>query len=521
MKNVSDSYVNITSGLGKANPRSILIVPLKINEEVHGVVEFASFRLLEKYEIEFVEKLAESIASTVASYKINARTARLLEESREQATKLVAQEEMARRSFAELKQIQEEAAKQGEQFVSFTTSVNHTLIRAEYDTKGMLLYANTKFLKKLEYDSNSEVEGKPISMFINKKDREWFNKIWNNLVSGGRHFEGDMKHVTKSGNDLWTMATYVSIRDSEGKPIKILFLGIDTTEQKKQSLDYEGQISALNLINIKAEFSHETGVLLNCNQNFLNILEYDIDEVKTKTVFDFISNEDIKSFKENWQEVQQGKSFQGQIKNKAQDGQEKWFQASYVAVQDMYGDIEKIVLIANDITEQKQIELKIREQSQQLQIQEEKLQTAKTDLSKKLDETRKEMKQQFKETETLKMLNEKTLEGMLDAVVTINKRNTITFFNKAAEDLWNLTREDVLGKPISAILPPTEESGNNMYMGNFFRYGEKEMIGTRTEVFILNSQKEQIPVLITLSEARIGKEYNLTAFIQNIEVELF
>jgi PAS domain S-box-containing protein len=85
----------------------------------------------------------------------------------------------------ELQATQEEAARQSEKFVSFTNSVNHTLIRAEYLTDGTLIYANTKFLNKLGYSSNLEVEGKHISMFINKKDREWFEPLWDELAKGG------------------------------------------------------------------------------------------------------------------------------------------------------------------------------------------------------------------------------------------------------------------------------------------------------------------------------------------------
>ena len=41
---VPDGYLNITSGLGKANPRCILIVPLIFNDDIHGAIELASFK---------------------------------------------------------------------------------------------------------------------------------------------------------------------------------------------------------------------------------------------------------------------------------------------------------------------------------------------------------------------------------------------------------------------------------------------------------------------------------------------
>ena len=94
-----------------------------------------------------------------------------------------------------------------------------------------MLYANTKFLHKLGYFSNSEVEGQHISKFIDEKDREWFDPIWNRLSEGGKHYEGYMKHVSKEGQDLWAMSTYTCVRKDDGAVEKILFLAIDNTDQ--------------------------------------------------------------------------------------------------------------------------------------------------------------------------------------------------------------------------------------------------------------------------------------------------
>lgn len=80
---VPENFIKIRSGLGEANPRCILIVPLKFNEELLGVIEIASFRVLQSFEVEFVEQLAENIAATVSILKINKRTVLLLKNEQE------------------------------------------------------------------------------------------------------------------------------------------------------------------------------------------------------------------------------------------------------------------------------------------------------------------------------------------------------------------------------------------------------------------------------------------------------
>jgi len=108
MEEVPESYVNITSGLGESNPRSILLVPAILNDEVYGIIELASFQKIEDYQIAFIEKIGESIASTIANAKVSERTNKLLDQSKHQSEELAAQEEEMRQNLEELQATQEE-----------------------------------------------------------------------------------------------------------------------------------------------------------------------------------------------------------------------------------------------------------------------------------------------------------------------------------------------------------------------------------------------------------------------------
>jgi HAMP domain-containing protein len=120
---VPNEYIHITSGLGTASPNCIVIVPLKINEAIFGIIEVASFKVLEKHHLDFIEKLGESIASTISNVKTTQKTKQLLEDSQLQAEMLRAQEEEMRQNMEELSATQEEMQRKEQDYIQMIDSL--------------------------------------------------------------------------------------------------------------------------------------------------------------------------------------------------------------------------------------------------------------------------------------------------------------------------------------------------------------------------------------------------------------
>lgn len=105
---VPQGYMEITSGLGDASPDCILIVPLKVNNQIYGVIEIASFEVFKEHEVDFIEKISESIAVTISNVQVSVRTAKLLQDSQQLGEQLRAQEEELRQNTEEMLATQEE-----------------------------------------------------------------------------------------------------------------------------------------------------------------------------------------------------------------------------------------------------------------------------------------------------------------------------------------------------------------------------------------------------------------------------
>jgi len=216
IEDVPEDYIKITSGLGDANPRSILIVPIISNEELFGVVELAFFKHLKAYEIDFVEKLAEILASTISKVKTNDQTQKLLRDSQQLTEELRTQEEEMRQNLEEMNATQEEMQQREVERIGIFTAINNTLATAEYNMDGKIIHANEYFLNLMDY-TQEEIENKTDRLFSDKANEpiEVYNKFWEELRKGNMR-SGDFKRITKNGREIWINASYTPALDKDG-----------------------------------------------------------------------------------------------------------------------------------------------------------------------------------------------------------------------------------------------------------------------------------------------------------------
>lgn len=219
LSEIPENYVSIRSGLGEANPTHILISPMKLNEEVFGIIELASFQPYEDSHREFVEKVGESIASTIQGLQVSLETKKLLEESQLKAEQLQAQEEEMRQNAEELEATQEEMERQSREMGAFNQAVSISTMVAEFDRNGKVLEINSQLELQTGWDNEDLVNLDRKKLYIDEEDKDW-NQTWVNITDN-MSMSKSAKLINKQGQEIPVVAHCMPVSDENGNAIKI------------------------------------------------------------------------------------------------------------------------------------------------------------------------------------------------------------------------------------------------------------------------------------------------------------
>lgn len=270
---VPQDYVHITSGLGDTRPNCVLIVPMRLNETIEGVIELASLKPFEKHEIEFVEKLGEVIASATINVRTAENTKVLLEQSQQQTEEMRAQEEEMRQNMEELQATQEQMHRKNQEIEQLLEKAdkNESSIKQQnmiindekktLETEKAILATLMEVLPdrvtikdkngtylKVSQSKYKSLREKGFSKVIGRSDREMF---------GQDHFEKSIqaeKEIMKNdagvfgiverieisdGVFIWGSTTRVPLKDKSGEMLGTVVVTRDITKEKEYGEELE------------------------------------------------------------------------------------------------------------------------------------------------------------------------------------------------------------------------------------------------------------------------------------------
>lgn len=113
--------------------------------------------------------------------------------------------------------------------------------------------------------------------------------------------------------------------------------------------------------------------------------------------------------------------------------------------------------------------------------------------------------------------NRSIMNSSLNAIITIDKKGNITFWNTQAEVIFGWTKEEVIGKTLTeTIIPKQHHQGHNAGMKHYLATGEGPVLNKNIELPAVKRSGEEFPIEIAIIPLELNGESFFCSFIQDI-----
>lgn len=234
------------------------------------------------------------------------------------------------------------------------SAINRSQGVVEFDLTGNILHANDNFLALTGYELQ-DIVGQHHSIFVEKEERGSvaYRAFWRKLGQG-EFDSGEYLRVGKQGKRIWIQASYNPILELEGKPLKVVKFCSDITQTKLQSIETQARLDSVSCTNCIMELDAE-GNIIGSNSLMQKALGYSKVDLADKTesflMFDDERRDSVHF--QNWNALREGSSVSGEFRLKGVGNKEIWLSGSRSPVIGLDGQLIKVVVMVQDITEAK------------------------------------------------------------------------------------------------------------------------------------------------------------------------
>jgi sigma-B regulation protein RsbU (phosphoserine phosphatase) len=351
-------------------------------------------------------------------------------------------------------------------------NVNSVILR--WGPDGNVTFLNDFGLQLFGF-SREEVIGRPILGTIVPEEestgRSLATMIEEILTSPEKFESNENENITKEGDRVWIAWRNKPIVNEDGTLREILTIGIDITARRRAEIVLNRQSIALEAAVDGIGITDTEGVLVWINPAFSELTGYSREEVIGQSPRVLKSGvHDAAFYERMWQTIAAGRVWKGEIVNKRKDGSLYTEEMSITPVRDGEGEIVNYVAIKRDITERKAAEQRIRS----------------------------------------------VTESANDAIVSSDSDSTIVAWNRAAEEMFGWSQDEIVGQPIETIIPERYRDSHRAGMNRVTETGETNLIGGSVELFGLHREGREFAIDLSLSMWEAGSARFYTGIIRDI-----
>lgn len=239
------------------------------------------------------------------------------------------------------------------------------------------------------------------------------------------------------------------------------------------------------------------GNVVECNQATLEMHRYASKKhVVGRSAFEFIAKRDRRRARENMVKVlKQGSMKTVEYTFLTKQGDEFSAELSASVVRGYSGKPIAFVAITKDITERKRMAKKLKQYSQRMEK-----------LVEKRTRNLKESEEHFRSV----------ADCASEAIITVDAHGTVVFWNRAAETIFGYSPDEMLGKPITVIIPRRLKKSHQKGMARRISTGKSNSVDKTREYVGLRKGGSEFPLELSSSTWKTSKSTFLTSIMRDI-----
>src|SRR5215469_457770 len=328
--------------------------------------------------------------------------------------------------------------------------------------------------RMFDVPANAEITLDTFYNSLHPDDRERVTRSWRQALELQQPYQIEFRAKTRDGAFRWVHARGRGYYDKDGKPLRMIGLVFDITEQKRAQdlfrLATEASPSGIVLVD------HQGRIVL-VNAHIEELFGYTRDELVGKPV-ELLVPERFRS-----QHPKYRADFVAAPETRAMGAGRDLFarrkDRSEFPVEIGLNPIhtpEGLLVLANvvDITERKQAEEKFR----------------------------------------------LAVEASPSGILLVNREGNISLVNTQAERMFGYDRKDLIGKPVEMLLPQRFVSAHPAYRANFFAAPQTRPMGAGRELFARRKDGSEFPVEIGLNPLQTAQGLVILANVVDISARL-
>lgn len=111
---------------------------------------------------------------------------------------------------------------------------------------------------------------------------------------------------------------------------------------------------------------------------------------------------------------------------------------------------------------------------------------------------------------------EAVLNTVGEAILSADAAGRIVMVNAEAEELWGYRAEEMVGQPLTLLMPPAYHARHHEGFSRYLATGEAQILGQRVEMEGQRKQGTVFPLEVQLNETRLGATLFFTAAVRDI-----